>query len=219
MIFRFIALVSDRNKGEKLRASLRTHGYAQLVFCCQTDLYKELRLYPSVIKIIFVDFDSISFSGEAFVKDIKSLYKDCRIIGFRKQWLEKQLKEMFQMRVFGLCSWHSSVEDIRVVINSVLNGSRYISRDLMDKTINMINKGDSGHSLRMNGSMNVLSAQEQRILQFIIMGMNLNEVSDSLDIRYETTRSHLKNIYKKLGVSSMVQAVIKAVKENPTIIN
>lgn len=219
MICRFIALVDDRNKCKKLEAVLRSYGHAQLVFCGQSDLYKKLRLYPSVIKIIFVDFDGISLGGEAFVRDIKSMHNDCRIIGFRQQWLEKQLKEMYQMQVFGLCSWQSGIEDIRVVVNSVISGCRYISRDLMDKTIKMINYGSNGHQLDMNESMSVLSEQEYRVLQFIIMGMNLNEVSDSLDISYETTRSHLKNIYKKLGVSSMVQAVIKAVKAKPSILN
>ena len=54
-----------------------------------------------------------------------------------------------------------------------------------------------------------LSKREQEILDLLAKGFRYKEIADSLSISFDTVRSHLRNIYDKLHVSSRTEAVVK----------
>lgn len=59
-----------------------------------------------------------------------------------------------------------------------------------------------------------LTAREKEILSLLVDGTESRAIAERLFISYETVRNHFKNIYQKLQVTSRVQAVSKAIKEN-----
>jgi DNA-binding NarL/FixJ family response regulator len=54
-----------------------------------------------------------------------------------------------------------------------------------------------------------LSKREQEILELLAKGYRYKEIADTLGISFDTVRSHLRNIYDKLHVSSRTEAVVK----------
>ncbi len=54
-----------------------------------------------------------------------------------------------------------------------------------------------------------LSKREQEILDLLAKGFRYKEIADTLGISFDTVRSHLRNIYEKLHVSSRTEAVVK----------
>ena len=58
-----------------------------------------------------------------------------------------------------------------------------------------------------------LSEREKEILRLMAEAFNYKAIAEKLYISYETVRTHVKNIYKKLHVSSRSEAVIKAVQQ------
>ena len=59
----------------------------------------------------------------------------------------------------------------------------------------------------------LLTAREKEILSLMINGNNLHHIADTIFISYETVRTHVKRIYKKLHVASASEAVAKAIRE------
>ena len=55
-----------------------------------------------------------------------------------------------------------------------------------------------------------LSAREQQVLQLVSSGLSDQELAARLSISANTVKTHLKNIYRKLGVKSRTQAVAQA---------
>lgn len=51
-----------------------------------------------------------------------------------------------------------------------------------------------------------LSAQEQRVLQLLVTGETNQQIARELVVSVNTIKSHLKNLYRKLGVSNRLQA-------------
>ncbi|HDH13512.1 MAG TPA: LuxR family transcriptional regulator [Nitrospirae bacterium] len=45
------------------------------------------------------------------------------------------------------------------------------------------------------------------MLEYLSKGYNTRKTADALHISYETVRSHQKNIYRKLQVNSLLEAV------------
>ena len=55
-----------------------------------------------------------------------------------------------------------------------------------------------------------LSSREEEILNLMTDGLDFKMIGEKIFISYETVRTHVKNIYKKLHVSSKSEAVQKA---------
>lgn len=57
-----------------------------------------------------------------------------------------------------------------------------------------------------------LSNRESEVLQFLVQGLSYKMIADRMSITYDTVRAHMKKIYQKLHVSSMTEAVAKAIQ-------
>lgn len=55
-----------------------------------------------------------------------------------------------------------------------------------------------------------LSNREKEILSLMIEGLNYKDIADKAFISYETVRTHVKHIYKKLHVVCRSEAILKA---------
>jgi DNA-binding NarL/FixJ family response regulator len=58
-----------------------------------------------------------------------------------------------------------------------------------------------------------LSKREKEILSLIVDGYSFKQIAEKTFISYETVRTHVKNIYKKLHVASSTEAVVKALRQ------
>ncbi|SRR6266536_3674525 len=57
-----------------------------------------------------------------------------------------------------------------------------------------------------------LSSREREILALLVDGLSYKLIADKLFISYETVHSHVKNIYQKLHVNSVNEAISKALR-------
>jgi DNA-binding NarL/FixJ family response regulator len=64
-----------------------------------------------------------------------------------------------------------------------------------------------------------LSKRQVEILKLMFLGMTYSTISDKLAISKETTKTHIKNIYRKLNVNSKEEALSKAIEERIIIFN
>ncbi len=60
--------------------------------------------------------------------------------------------------------------------------------------------------------INSLTAREKEILSLVSKGESNIQIADKLFIREITVKTHLNNIYRKIGVDNRVQATILAIK-------
>lgn len=100
-----------------------------------------------------------------------------------------------------------------------------ISSDLMDKAINVVLKGEiwvnrgilstvfeefSRHIRKRHYNsdlLNILSVREKEVLNLISRGYSNKDIADTLFISEKTVKTHLYNIYKKLGVKRRTEAI------------
>jgi DNA-binding NarL/FixJ family response regulator len=61
-----------------------------------------------------------------------------------------------------------------------------------------------------------LSKREKEILKYLVEGSSYKIAAQKCGIAFETVKTHIKNIYEKLHVTSMSAAVAKAIHENLT---
>lgn len=94
-------------------------------------------------------------------------------------------------------------------IHEVFNGGAPISPSIakkimqffMQKNVILVSPGTDDFQL---------SEREQDILSLMSHGHNYRTIADKAFISYETVRTHVKRIYKKLHVASRAEAIMKA---------
>lgn len=59
----------------------------------------------------------------------------------------------------------------------------------------------------------VLSMREKEILTLMVEGNDFRTIGEKIFISYETVRTHVKKIYRKLHVASASEAVVKAIRQ------
>ncbi len=60
--------------------------------------------------------------------------------------------------------------------------------------------------------MENLTYQEKEVLELLKLGLINKEIAVKLNISVHTVKTHLENIYRKLGVLNRVQAVVVAIR-------
>jgi DNA-binding NarL/FixJ family response regulator len=96
-------------------------------------------------------------------------------------------------------------------INDVYNGgapfssavAKQVLRFFTHKNVVLVSPGYEDYNL---------SEREKEILRLMVEALNYKAIAEKLYISYETVRTHIKNIYKKLHVTSRNEAVMKAIQ-------
>lgn len=91
-------------------------------------------------------------------------------------------------------------------IQQLAEGDYWVPRRLLHQFFNKHrqNKGKSSHAISTSNIQ--LTNREREILRMIKEGMSNSAVSESLSLSEHTVKSHLYNIYKKIGVRNRMEA-------------
>ena len=97
-----------------------------------------------------------------------------------------------------------SLFDKRTYLFSVLQtgSDMYVIRS--SESLSIIKPQDS---VPVNSSLKLLTRREEEVLLALSRGQCAKKVAQTLSISYQTVRTHQKNIYKKLGVNSLLEAI------------
>ena len=113
----------------------------------------------------------------------------------------------------GYLSNDSSIACLVNAIKVVHNGELWIERRLMAKYFNGDITADSWLAGSPEKIKEVLTPREQDVLRILMQGATNKEIGRQLYICEKTVKSHLNSIFKKLNVSSRIEAILYATKQ------
>jgi DNA-binding NarL/FixJ family response regulator len=103
---------------------------------------------------------------------------------------------------------HKFIEAIKDVYNGGAPFSSSVAKKVLsffaNQNVILISPGSEDYHL---------SEREKEILRLMTDTLNYKVIAEKLYISYETVRTHVKNIYKKLHVTSRSEAVMKAIQQ------
>ncbi|MCB0297293.1 MAG: response regulator transcription factor [Calditrichaeota bacterium] len=154
-------------------------------------------------EVVLMDIDLPGMSGIEGVRLLKQQYPE---IDFIMLTIKEDDDSIFDSLCAGASGYllkdtppATLLESIRVVYDGGAPMSAAIARRIVS-------------SFR-TAPDNPLSAREQEILRRLCEGDNYKVIADQLCISGHTVRAHIKNIYKKLHVTSRAEAVRKAIND------
>jgi DNA-binding NarL/FixJ family response regulator len=97
-------------------------------------------------------------------------------------------------------------------INEVYNGGAPVSATVAKKLLGFFSNKNV-ILVTPDNTDYLLSDREKELLKLMVEGHDYKDIAGKAFISYETVRTHVKHIYKKLHVASRSEAVMKAIQQ------
>lgn len=156
--------------------------------------FKELRPDVTILGLRFPDSCSIDDLDNYFIENPKA-----RIIVLAEHAGDAEISRALKKGVAGYICKDVSPEELVAAIRNVAFGRKYIPADI-------------ARILTENMGQEELTPTESTVLRMIVGGMSNKEIAFALDVSENTVKSHIQNIFGKIGVSDRTSAATTAIK-------
>ncbi len=148
--------------------------------------------------VVLMDLRLREESGARLTTLLRREFRDARVIVISNYEGDADIHQALSAGAMGYL-FKSIVEDELIdAIREVCAGRQYLPNGVMTRL--------SEHTVETH-----LTMREDEILELLGKGLGNREMAEVLGIADETVKSHLKNVFRKLGVSDRAEAVREAI--------
>ena len=162
--------------------------------------------------IILMDIEMPGMSGIEATKRIK---QDCPNIKILIQTVFDDNEKIFAAICAGASGYIlKKITPAKLIeaIQEVNDGGAPMSPGIATKVLTIFQKFAPSQQETNDESAN-LTKREKEILLLMMEGDNYHTIAEKCFLSYDTIRTHVRSIYKKLHVASVNQAIVKAFKQ------
>jgi DNA-binding NarL/FixJ family response regulator len=153
--------------------------------------------------IIIMDIDFVFLKGPEFISRVKKKYPRIDILVISDYTDEDIVLNVIGSGASGFLLKQSCLPQLAESIDNLMKGGAPLDPFIARIIISAHHTGDSSP----------LSSQETTVLKLMMKGLTYRMIADELGIAKDTSKTHIKNIYKKLEVNTRAQAVSKAIAD------
>lgn len=168
------------------------------------ELTKELT--KEDISLLIIDPSFIELSSFSELKEIKSSYPYLQLLVITNGLTRNEILELNNLGINDIILKTAGRDDIFEALNATLKGKKYYSNELLDLLFDQGEKKGSGEE------SGILTVSEMEIVRLISEGFTTKEIASRKYISFHTVITHRKNIFRKLGVSSVSELIMYALK-------
>ena len=147
--------------------------------------------------------------GPSLVKQVKESSPDIKCLMVLRRVTAEVVEESLEAGCQGICfqgNIGNGDKDFMKALQAIADNAVYYPEEVRAKA-GCVSKDPFSLVLPSD-----LSEREKEVLLALSEGMSNREISESLFISEETTKSHMRNITQKLGVRDRTAAAIYAIK-------
>ena len=166
-------------------------------------------------EVVLMDIEMPGMNGiEATALIIKN-YPEIKVLIQTVFEEEEKIFAAICMGASGYILKNTSPANLIEAINDVKTGGAPMSPGIASKVLRMFQRfaPDIKNTMPASKEAEKLSSREKEILVLMMEGHSLPMIAEKKFLSYETVRSYVKNIYRKLHVHSSREAVLKAYKD------
>jgi len=157
--------------------------------------------------LILLDLHMKAMNGIDTLKAIRDAGLDCRVVILTVSDHADDLVAAIRCGADGYLLKDMEPEDLLAAIDRTLNGSTVIGERLNGLLARAIR--EEGTAAQRDST--TLTKREQEILHGLAQGLSNKPIARNLDITEATVKVHVKNLLKKLGFRSRLEAAVWAV--------
>lgn len=175
--------------------------------------YADVLSAEAVIKadapdVVILDIDMPKMDGIAAIPIIKEARPDVSVVMYTQFEDDEKLFSSLCAGADGYVLKKTSPMKLFEAISEVCKGGAPMSPAIARKVLSSFHERQK--SVRHYFD---LTSREREVLQLLVKGYSVKLIASELDIAFDTSRSHLRNVYKKLHVNCGKEAIAKIMAE------
>lgn len=151
--------------------------------------------------LVIMDVSMPNTDSLSLLTNIIALKAATKVLIFSMNPEEIYAKRYLSMGAMGYLRKDSGEEEIKKAVSTVLNGKRYLSRELSERLAE-----DAFNNTPVN-PFDRLSPREFEVVQHLIKGDSAAQICQKLHLNPSTVSSHKNRIFEKLNVSNRVEVI------------
>jgi DNA-binding NarL/FixJ family response regulator len=202
-----VALVDDNHDlREGLQIMMKEHADEFECVGSYSDAEIAVKKIPDVKPdVVLMDINLPGMSGIECLKIIKGKMPQLDVIMLTVFADDETVFDSLCAGACGYITKNASPEKIMDAIRDVRDGGAPMSGRIARMVVSSFNlPGEPSAQL---------TDREKEVLDQLCKGKSYKMVADALNITHDTVRHHIKNIYKKLEVHSVSEAILKTMKK------
>jgi DNA-binding NarL/FixJ family response regulator len=153
--------------------------------------------------VIIADLVASGQDIRSFIEQFRRSSAETKIVILSDVDTEHMILEMFKCGVESYLFRAEGLHSIIANLDKTIQGENVLSPRVLARIIS---------ALKVNRN-SPLSERESQVMKLLAQGMNSSTIAHRLNISNHTSRTHIKNIYKKLSVRTRSEAVRTALTE------
>jgi len=159
-------------------------------------------------QVVVLDINLPGMSGIDAIPIIKEMNPEVFVVMYTQFEEDEKLFQSLCAGADGYILKKTSPLKLVDAIDEVCNGGTPLSPAIAKKILHSFRQPARGQSKHFR-----LTPKETAILQLLIKGYSVKLIASEENITYDTCRSHLRNIYRKLHVNCGKEAIAKILAE------
>jgi DNA-binding NarL/FixJ family response regulator len=170
----------------------------------KNDLLNSLK--PGNISVLIIDPSLIDLTSFAELKEITDNFPNLKLMVITNSVSRKELHELNNLGITNIILKTVDKEEIIEALSALIKGKKYYSDELLDLLFEANERKSTGEETGQ------LTNSEIEIVRLICDGLTTKEIASRKFISFHTVISHRKNIFRKLGVTSISELIMYAIK-------
>lgn len=155
--------------------------------------------------LLLIDVTMPDFEPVAAIRHILAHYPRLYILVVSAYDDDVYVQGLLSAGVHGYHLKDQPLSDLRLAVERVLGGGRWISSPLLDKIL---------HAAQPSQDRPALSNRQRDILRLLAQSLDNRAIANHLGLSVKTVETHLTRLYRQLGVQSRLEAA-NYVHEHP----
>lgn len=182
-----------------IKTILSSHSDFEIIAEAETSAeglqkFRELKPDVTILSLRLPDSCAIDVLDEYFAEN-----KRAKILILAEHAGDSEISRSLKKGAAGYICKDISESELVKAIRAVASGKKYIPSDIAE-------------ILSENIGQEELTPSERKVLQMIVTGKANKEIAYDLNISENTVKTHVKNVFDKLGVSDRTSAATLAIK-------
>ena len=150
--------------------------------------------------VILLDFHLPGYGADALIPRLRTVSPKSRIVILTSDSGDTTLAQGIAAGIMGYITKDRALDDVLVALDAVAAGRNVVTDEQMNRA----------QAPTAVGPGEALTSREIAILKLVSQGRDTQTIADQLVISTNTVRTHLQNIFAKLGAHSKLEAVTLA---------